>query len=123
KDSQNRIWLSSQNYGLFCIEDKKVRKYNLMGLNIQQIQETPEGHLFFATNWNGIGSFNPSTGQYQRIKSSENETLPNSVSQLIHFGSHSLLEIGDNGLFIYDYKQNKLSLPQSDPLQNGNQQF
>lgn len=123
KDSRNRVWICSRNYGLYCIENKKVRKFDLMGVNIQQIHQSPDGQLFFATNGNGFGTFNPVTGQYQRIQFPKNEKQLNSVSQLIHFGSQTFLGKGNIGLFIYDYKRNKLSQPQTGPLHTGNQQF
>ena len=123
KDSKNRIWLCSSNTGLYCIENMKVRKYDLSGVNILQIHETLDGQLFMATNLNGIGTFNPETGQYQRISLTPKDNQLNTISQLIHFGSQTLLGRGNSGLFIYDYKRNKLIQPQTDPLRNGNQQF
>ncbi|HEY5508334.1 MAG TPA: ATP-binding protein [Paludibacter sp.] len=123
KDSHNRVWLCTGNSGLFCLQNNTVRAFDLKHLNIRQIHESPDGQLFFATNWNGFGTFNPETGQYQRIQYPRNDKQLNSVFQLIRFGSQTLLGIGNNGLFIYDYLRNKLSRPQTDPLRNGNQQF
>jgi signal transduction histidine kinase/DNA-binding response OmpR family regulator/ligand-binding sensor domain-containing protein len=123
KDSRNRIWLSSWNSGLYCIENKKVRKYDLLNVTILQIYETPIGQLFMATGNDGFGTFNPETGHYQRIPLTQKGNQLNTISLLIHFGSQTLLGRGNNGLFIYDYKQNKLSYPQTKPLRNGNQQF
>jgi len=123
KDSKNRIWLSSWNYGLYCIENTIARKYDLKNLNIVRITEAKDGTFFYATNWNGFGIFNPETAQCQRIQSPQNENQLNSVFQLIHFDSHTLLGIGNTGLFTYNYKQNILSKSQIEFLRNGNQQF
>ncbi|MFA5045362.1 MAG: ATP-binding protein [Paludibacter sp.] len=123
KDSRNRIWLSSWNHGLFCIENKKIRKYDLKNVYFLQIYESPTGQLFMITANEGFGTFNPETGQYQRISITKKDNQLNTVFQLISFGSQTFLGRGNDGLFIYDYKQNKLSRPQTDPLRNGNQQF
>ena len=123
KDSRNRIWLCSWNYGLYCIENKKIRKYDLRNLSIVQIYESQAGQLFMATENDGFGTFNPETGQYLRIPLTKKDNQFNTIFQLTHFTSQSLMGRGNNGLFIYDYKKNKLSRPQIEPLRNGNQQF
>lgn len=123
KDSQNRIWLSSQNYGLYFIDDKKVRNFDLRGVNVRQLIETSDGQLFLATDRNGIGSFDPAIGQYQRIALSQVESNVSSVSQLVNFGSHSLLGIAEDGLFVYDYKHHRIDQALSDNLRAGNQQY
>jgi len=123
KDSRNRIWICSRNYGLYCIENKSIRKFSLNNKNTTQVYESPEGQLFIVTMDNEFGIFNPVTHLYQRILTSKNDKQLNLTRQLIHFDSHTLLGIGTNGLFIYDYKRNRLSLPQTDPLYNGSLQF
>jgi len=123
KDSKNRIWLCSWNYGLYCIENKKIRRYDLMKRNIVQIYESPAGQLFIATDHDGFGTFNPETGQYLRIPWNKKDNQLNTIFQLTHFGTQTLMGRGNNGVFIYDYKKNKLNYPQIEPLRNGNQQF
>lgn len=123
KDSKNRIWLSSWNYGLYCIENGIARKYDLKNLNIVRLTEAKDGTFFYGTNWNGFGIFHPETAQCQRIQSPQIDNQLNSVFQLIHFNTHTLLGIGNIGLFTYDFKQKILSKPLAESLRNGNQQF
>lgn len=124
RDSKGRIWLSSWNYGLYCIENNIATKFDLGGLNVLGVVEAVSGQLYFATNWNGFGTFNPETGQYQRIQTSQvSQQQPGSVLQLIRFDSQSLLGIGNNGLFVFDYKRNELKQAQTVMLSSGNQKF
>ena len=84
-NSSNKLWIATNNYGVFCVENRQVTQvYNIKnGLssnNCTQILEDKEGLIWLATP-RGINIINPKTGNIKIVKS-ENGLPANHISQL-----------------------------------------
>jgi len=116
KDRSGRIWICTQNQGLYCLQKAGFQHFVPLNELIFQISETPDGQLFAATN-RGFGKFNPSTGTVELIISG------GLISQVISLGTDAILGAGNSGLFIYDYKKRQFDQTLNSLLQTGNQQY
>ena len=116
KDRSGRIWICTQNQGLYCLQKAGFQHFVSQNEMISRICETPNGQLFAATN-RGFGKFNPSTGTVELIISG------GLVSQVISLGKDALFGSGNSGLFIYDYKIKQFDQTLNSLLKSGNQQY
>lgn len=122
KDSKRRIWLCTENYGIYCLHKDEIRHYNIAGETVRQLCETSDGQIFASANL-GFGIFDPATGAILHNQIPQSKSGLSSVSQLIYLDKNRLLGRGNRGLFIYDYKKKQFSRSLNDLLLNGNQQF
>lgn len=122
KDSKNRIWVCTQNDGLYLINGNNTRHYKKPNHCIY-IYETFDGRLFLCTN-DGPGIFDPESGQFKQAKTIEGEPISRTY-QLTYYKSDLLLGYSDKGLFFYDINNNIISFPEKgNPiLQNNNYQY
>lgn len=122
-DQKKRTWICTDNQGLYCLQNKKVRHYELQNLTVTQVCEAVNGTLYFSTYQQGLGIFNPETGVFKRemIPGKENET--NALTLLIPMDKSSMLGKGANGFFVYDYKKKILAQPLTELIRNENQQY
>jgi signal transduction histidine kinase/DNA-binding response OmpR family regulator/ligand-binding sensor domain-containing protein len=122
-DKKNRTWICTDNQGLYCLQNKKLRHYELQNLLVTQVCETVNGTLYLSTYQQGLGLFNPETGVYKRstIPGKENET--NALTLLIPMNNTSMLGKGDMGFFVYDYKKRTIAHPLTELIRNENKQY
>jgi len=116
KDRGGRIWICTQNQGLYSLQKAGFQHFKSQNEIIFQICETPDGQFYAATN-RGFGKFNPETGTVELTNSG------GLVSQLISLGTDAILGVGNSGLFIYDYKKRQFNQTLNSLLQSGNQQY
>jgi signal transduction histidine kinase/DNA-binding response OmpR family regulator/ligand-binding sensor domain-containing protein len=116
KDSKQRIWLCTQNNGLYCIDNNKIRHYDAPACCLS-IFEAFDNQLYLCTN-NGIGIINPQTGNFKKAIMSSGQTIGYTY-QLTDFKKDMLLGYSDEGLFLYDCRKNTISIPDK---KNGLQQ-
>jgi len=107
KDSKQRIWLCTQNNGLYCIDNNKVRHYANPTCCLY-IFEAFDNQLYLCTN-NGIGIFDPKTGKYEKAIMSANNALGYTY-QLTYYKNDMLLGYSDEGLFLYDCRKKNISI-------------
>lgn len=122
KDSQNRIWICTRNKGVYCLQNNQVKHIDTLGGNCRSIVEKPGGQFLVATS-EGLADFNPVNGVFQPLQLSLNGESLRFVSQLIPFDKKSFMGSSNAGLFVYNYKKNKISQPLKEPLKNENQQY
>jgi len=108
KDSKQRIWLCTQNNGLYCIENNKIRHFD-NPVGCLSIFEAFDNRLYLCTD-NGIGVFDPQTGNYRKATMPAGNSISN-VYQLTDFKKDILLGYSDEGLFIYNCRNNSISIP------------
>jgi signal transduction histidine kinase/DNA-binding response OmpR family regulator/ligand-binding sensor domain-containing protein len=108
KDSKQRIWLCTQNNGLYCIENKSIKHFNNPAYCLS-IFEDSNNHLYVCTD-KGVGLFDPQTGTY-RLATASSGRVPAFAYQLIDFKKDMLLGYSDDGLFLYDCRRNTTSVP------------
>lgn len=71
-DSNNRLWIGTDDYGLLCYKATadtltQITENDGLGSNtIRGIQEDKNGTLFISTD-NGISSYDPATGQFRNF--------------------------------------------------------
>jgi len=116
EDSSGRIWICTQNQGIYCLQKGEIQHFVPQNEMIVQICETPDGQLFAATN-RGFGKFNTEAGTVELTNSG------GPVSQVISLGADAILGTGNSGLFIYDYKKQQFNQTLNSLLQSGNQQY
>jgi signal transduction histidine kinase/DNA-binding response OmpR family regulator/ligand-binding sensor domain-containing protein len=116
KDSKQRIWVCTQNNGLYCIDkNNNVKHYNNPA-SCLSIFEAFDNQLYLCTN-NGIGILDPQTGNYKKVTSSSGHDIGYTY-QLTYYKKDKLLGYSDGGLFIYDCRNKTISIPnKSDGLQ------
>lgn len=122
KDSQNRIWICTRNKGVYCLQNNQVKHINVLGGNCHDIVEKPDGQFLVATS-DGLANFNPVSEEFQSLQLALNGESLRSVSQLIPFDIQSFLGRSNAGLFVYNFKKNKISQPLKQPLKNENQNY
>lgn len=121
KDSQNRIWICTQNKGVYCLQNNQIRHIDVLAGNCRYIIEQSDGQFVLATT-EGLAEFNPATGNTQPLQLKLNGEVLGFIFQLIPFDTQSLMGISDVGLFIYNYKNHIISQPLKALLKNQNQQ-
>jgi signal transduction histidine kinase/DNA-binding response OmpR family regulator/ligand-binding sensor domain-containing protein len=109
KDSKQRIWLCTQNNGLYCFDNNSIKHYNNPACCLS-IFETSDKQLYLCTN-KGIGIFNPQTGNYNKVAISSGHTIGNTY-QLTDFKKDMLLGYSEEGLFLYDCRNKTISFPE-----------
>ncbi len=122
KDSQNRIWICTRNKGVYCLQNNQIKHIAPIGGNCRYIVEKPDGQFLVATS-DGLADFNPVSGKFQSLKLTLNGEPLGSVSQLISFDKESFLGRSNAGLFVYNYKKNRISQPLKELLKNENQNY
>nr|WP_288833023.1 hybrid sensor histidine kinase/response regulator transcription factor [uncultured Flavobacterium sp.] len=122
KDSQNRIWICTRNKGVYCLQNNQLKHIDGLGGNCRYIVEKPDGQFLVATS-EGLADFNPVSGKFQSLQLRLNGETLGSVSQLIVFDTQSFLGRSNAGLFVYNYKKNKISQPLKEALKNENQNY
>lgn len=108
KDSKNRIWLCTQNNGLFCFEKGKIRQLRPPGSCIS-IFEDFDGQLYLCTN-EAVGILDPETGDFKKASMPMGQGM-GEVYQLTNFKKDILLGYSYNGLFLYNIKNNSVTIP------------
>ncbi len=119
QDSRQRIWLCTQNRGLYCLQKDKIIHFDQ---TINQLYQVSDGQIFAATN-QGLGILNPATASIRYLPLPAAFNGQNSISQIINLDKNRLLGSGNMGLFIYDLQKQTFSRVSSPFLQNGNQQY
>lgn len=110
KDNSQRIWVCTDNgYGLYSIHHDNIRHYTFTFQNINYLHETFDGRLFLGTNL-GFGSFDPLSGNFEQLNAETSPPL-GGVYQLTEYGQDTLIGLSDQGIFIYDFKKDSLSIP------------
>jgi ligand-binding sensor domain-containing protein len=122
KDSQNRIWICTQNKGVYCLQNNQIKHIDVLAGNCRYIVEKSDGQFVLATT-EGLVEFNAATGKLQPLQLKLNEESLGFVFQLIPFEEQSLMGISDAGLFVYNYKKNIISQPLKTLLRNENQRY
>jgi|GEM_PF-85702 len=108
KDSKQRIWLCTQNNGLYCFEKNSIKHFQNPGYCLS-IFEDSNNRLYLCTD-KGVGLFDPQTGNYTKATVASGNILP-FVYQLTDFKKDMLLGYSDDGLFLYDCRRNTVSVP------------
>jgi len=112
KDSKQRIWLCTENNGLYCITKTQTKHYTLPFNSAYFIHETPQGLLYLCTDA-GLGIFDPQTESYKQMETTKRSAV-GCVFQLVPYEQNSFLLLSDIGLSIYDYKNDLLQVPEKD---------
>lgn len=113
KDSKNRIWLCTRNNGLYCIEKNIVAHYKEPG-HCLSIYEKENGLLYLCTN-KGILKQNPETGNFDKTPIISDRPL-SFPYQLTKYTNDTLLGFGNEGLFLFDTKSNKINFPKGNNI-------
>lgn len=113
KDSQQRIWLCTENDGLYGIHPAKIKHYTFPFHTVFYMHETPEGLFYLSTNEGGLGVFDPLSGNYKPIETFK-ENAVGFIYQLINYGPDTWMLLSDAGLLVYNYKTDSLYIPASD---------
>ncbi|MDD2437790.1 MAG: ATP-binding protein [Massilibacteroides sp.] len=108
KDSKNRIWLCTQNNGLFCFENNKIRHFRTPACCFS-IFEDFVGQLYLCTN-DAVGIFNPQTGDFKKASMSLERSIGD-IYQLTPFKKDVLLGYSYEGLFLYNIRRNSVVIP------------
>lgn len=108
KDSQQRIWLCTQNNGLYCIDNNKIKHYDNPKYCLS-IFEAFNKQLYLCTDM-GIGIFDPQTGNYKKVTMTSGRSTGYTY-QLTDLKKDMLLGYSNEGLFIYDCRSNTISFP------------
>ncbi|MEO8253954.1 MAG: ATP-binding protein, partial [Flavobacterium sp.] len=122
KDSENRIWICTQNKGVYCLQNNQFKKVEALAENCRYIVENTKGNLFVVTS-NGAATFDLISGKLQPLQMKLNGKLLHSVTQLIPFDKDSFLGNSTAGLFVYNYKKQTISQPLKTFLENKNQKY
>ncbi|GGA69979.1 hybrid sensor histidine kinase/response regulator [Flavobacterium palustre] len=122
KDAQNRIWICTRNKGVYCLQNNQIKRIDQLVGNCNYIVEKPDRQFLVATSA-GLGVFNPVNGFFQPLQLTLNDERLASVSQLIPFDKNSFLGRSNAGLFVYNYKKNRISQPLKELLKDKNQQY
>lgn len=122
KDSQNRIWICTQNKGVYCLQNNQIKLVDALTGNCRFIIEKSDGQ-FIVTTTEGLAQFNPATRNMQPLQLKLKVESLGFISQLIPFDKESLIGISDAGLFVYNYKKHIISQPLKTLFKNGNQRY
>lgn len=112
-DSKQRIWLCTQNNGLYCFKNNRMKHYPLP-VYCLNIYETPN-HLFYLCTNKGIGLFDPSTGQFRHVPQPQPHAIGNTY-QLTVFSKQTLLGYSEEGLFLFNYATNTITIPEKESV-------
>lgn len=118
EDSRKRIWVGTYHNGLYCIENGRVRAYDypdtdyqneLDFSNIRAMIEDESGRLWVSI-YGGVGLLNPENGEITLLSRQFPELKKYKVANTLAIDNQSRLLVGsDNGLYIYDPDNNKIS--------------
>ncbi|MDP4276266.1 MAG: ATP-binding protein [Bacteroidota bacterium] len=119
RDKAGRLWVSTLNDGLFCLDGKKVRNYRagqvsdgIPDNNVRAFYENADGAFFISTMSGGFGQFYPETGRFQSLK----KRFPainqiRLITHIVPFRGDQMLVAGQNGLFVYYPKTGGIHFP------------
>lgn len=127
RDSQGRTWVGTYFQGFFCITGNSVRNYIHSTTNLDKspnqnvsraIFEDATGQFWASTN-EGIGRFDTNTGGLRMLS----EEFPQLKTYKVCYNFYPINKdefavVGENGIFFYNSKKNKVWIPQSDSPQN-----
>jgi DNA-binding response OmpR family regulator/ligand-binding sensor domain-containing protein/nitrogen-specific signal transduction histidine kinase len=108
KDSKQQIWLSTLNYGLFCITNENIKHYS-KPIYCHYIYEALDGHYYVCTD-NSFGILEPSTGSFERIEPPFGHNLGYTY-YIVQFGKNKLIGNSCAGLFIYNCIDKTITFP------------
>lgn len=118
EDSRKRIWVGTYHNGLYCIENGRVRAYDypdtdyqneLDFSNIRAMIEDESGRLWVSI-YGGVGLLNSENGEITLLSRQFPELKKYKVANTLAIDNQSRLLVGsDNGLYIYDPDNNKIS--------------
>ncbi len=108
KDSKGRVWLCTQNMGLYCLEKNRVTHYSTP-VHCLYLFEGSD-HRFYACTDKGVGLFDPKSGKYDLARVPVGQKI-SFVYQLTRFSQNQLLGYSDEGLLLYDPLNNSVSIP------------
>ena len=122
KDSQNRIWICTQNKGVYCLQNNQIKHIDVLAGNCRYIVEKSDGQFVLATT-EGLVGFNAATGKLQPLQLKMNGQSLGFITQLIPYDKESFIGISDAGLFVYNYKKHIISQPLKALLKNENKRY
>lgn len=121
KDSKQRIWLCSENNGLFHFDDNKINHYSFP-FNIQYLFEAYNSVFYFCSN-SVVGTFNLASGKFQEIRNAQRERV-GEIFQMVKYNRDSLLGISSNGPFYFNCKKNTFEpFSTTDQIKHSNNQI
>lgn len=130
RDREDRIWLATFQNGIFCINKQHVRHYlydkSPVHLNYYKRQpyynsvrtffEDRDGN-FWISVYGGVGKFNIESGEIELLGKRHKEIAHiKSVRNIVQLDAQTLLIGGDNGIFKYIPKQDKVIFDPDRPL-------
>jgi len=119
RDKAGRLWVSTLNHGLFCLDGKKVRNYKVGQVadgipdnNVRSFYENADGACFISTESGGFGRFYPETGRFEALK----KRFPalnqiRLITHIVPFQKDQMLVAAQNGLFVYNSKTGGIHFP------------
>jgi len=119
RDRSGKLWVSTINQGLFCLDGTKVRNYlkgqvpdGIPDNNVRAFYEDVDGACYISTETGGFGRFYQNSGRFVALKNrfpAINQMRL--ITHIVPFQGKQLLVASQNGLFIYNPKTGGIHLP------------
>lgn len=107
-DKQQQTWICTQNNGLYRIKNQSVTHFP-EPRSCQSICEAPSGSLYLCAS-QGFGLFNPDSALFRLITGRPGYRM-GPVSQIVPFGTDTLIGNYSGGLFLYKESTQQISSP------------
>ena len=107
-DKQDQTWICTQNSGLYRIKNQSVTHYS-EPRSCQSVCEAPNGNLYISTS-QGFGLFNPDSATFRPAAGRGGYRLGH-ITQVMPFGTDTLIGINGGGLFLYKVSTGQISSP------------
>lgn len=108
-DSNNKIWIGSQNKGLYCISNGHVKHFDLP-FEVRYLFESESGSIYLS-NYYTFGILNAESGEFKQI-----DAPFGYVSQLEQYDKHVLLGASGSGVLFYDEISQKFDAKNAEKL-------
>ncbi|WP_308756234.1 ATP-binding protein [uncultured Bacteroides sp.] len=120
RDSRHRIWVGTYRDGLYCIENGKISSYlttdqdSIGTSNVRTLLEDGRGELWVSVN-GGVGRFNPQDGTLSFLFEKFPLLKKYKLAHALALDANGCLVVGaDNGLYVYDMRQDTVWIPEVD---------
>jgi signal transduction histidine kinase/DNA-binding response OmpR family regulator/ligand-binding sensor domain-containing protein len=131
RDSKKRLWIGTFLNGFYCIDGKTIKTYNKSTIdrdiyanqNVSRaIYEDADGRLWVSVANQGVGELDIQTGKIAMLRDKHPEIdLHKKIFNFYAVDSHTFAAYGENGIFYYDTRNDKMYIPDTnDP---GNPKF